>query len=172
MLRRVASEVDPDLPLSQLTTMAQRVDGALQGDRLNTLLIGGFAAIAIVLATVGIYGSMACAVQERTREFGVRLALGQQPHAMVRATLWESARFGVVGAAIGLSITVIVARLLGNALYLVRGEHSGLLYGVTTTDPVVLGGAALALILLATLAGLAPARQVSRVDPLIALRAE
>jgi len=172
MLRRVASDVDPDLPLSQLTTMAQRVEGALQGDRLNTLLIGGFAAIAIVLATVGIYGSMACAVQERTREFGVRLALGQQPHAMVRATLWESARFGVVGAAIGLSITVIVARLLGNALYLVRGEHSGLLYGVTTTDPVVLGGAALALILLATLAGLAPARQVSRVDPLIALRAE
>ena len=172
MLRRVASDVDPDLPLSQLTTMAQRVEGALQGDRLNTLLIGGFAAIAIVLATVGIYGSMACAVQERTREFGVRLALGQQPHAMVRATLWESARFGVVGAAIGLSITVIVARLLGNALYLVRGEHSGLLYGVTTTDPVVLGGAALALILLAALAGLAPARQVSRVDPLIALRAE
>jgi len=172
VLRRIAADVDPDLPASQLTTMAQRVDEALQGDRLNTLLIGSFAAIAILLASVGIYGAMACAVQERTREFGVRLALGQQPHAMVRATLWESARFGVVGGVLGLSIALVIGRLLGNALYLVRGEHNGLLYGVTTTDPIVLGGAALALILIATLAGVIPARQVSRVDPLIALRAE
>jgi putative ABC transport system permease protein len=172
VLRGIASDVDPDLPASQLTTLAQRVDEALQGDRLNMLLIAGFAAIAIVLAAVGIFGAMACAVQERTREFGVRLALGQQPRAMVRATLWESVRFGVVGGTLGLAIALVVARLLGNALYLVRGEHPGLLYGVTTTDPVVLGGAAAALILIATLSGVIPARQVSRVDPLIALRAE
>jgi len=172
VLRRVASDIDPDLPVSQLTTMAQRVDEALQGDRLNMLLIASFAAIAIVLAAVGIYGAMACAVQERTREFGVRLALGQQPAAMVRATLWESARFGVVGGALGLAIALVIARLLGNALYLVRGQHNGMLYGVTTTDPIVLGGAAAALILIATLAGVIPARQVARVDPLIALRAE
>ena len=172
VLRRVASDIDPDLPVSQLTTMAQRVDEALQGDRLNMLLIASFAAIAIVLAAVGIYGAMACAVQERTREFGVRLALGQQPAAMVRATLWESVRFGLVSGVSGLAIVLVIARLLGNALYLVRGEHNGLLYGVTTTDPIVLGGAAAALILIATLAGVIPARQVARVDPLIALRAE
>jgi putative ABC transport system permease protein len=172
LLRGIAADIDPDLPPSRLTTMTQRVDEALQGDRLNMLLIAGFAAVAIVLAAIGIYGAMACAVQERTREFGVRLALGQQPRAMVRATLWESARFGVLGGALGLSITLVIARLLGNALYLVRGEHNGLLYGVTTTDPIVLGGAALSLILIATLAGVIPARQVSRVDPLVALRAE
>ena len=171
-LRRAAAGIDPDLPVSQLTTMTQRVDDALQGDRLNALLIGAFAAVAIILAAVGIYGAMACAVRERMREFGVRLALGQQPGAIVRATLWESARFGVLGGAIGLAIALAVARLLGNALYLVRGEHSGLLYGVTTTDPIVLGCATLTLVVVATVSGIVPARQATRVDPLLVLRAE
>ena len=81
------------------------------------LLIASFAAIAIVLAAVGIYGAMACAVQERPREFGVRLALGAAAAAMVRATLWESARFGLIGGVAGLAIALVIARLLGNALY-------------------------------------------------------
>jgi putative ABC transport system permease protein len=171
-LRRMAADVDPNLPLSKMTTMTQSVDQALQEDRFNALLIAGFAMVAILLAAVGIYGAMACAVQERTREFGVRLALGQQPGALVRATLWESARFGVLGGAAGLAIAVVGARILGNALYLVRGEHNGLLYGVRTTDPIALACAALALVVIATLSGIVPARQATRVDPLVALRAE
>jgi putative ABC transport system permease protein len=171
-LRRMAAGVDPNLPLSNVTTMTQSVDQALAEDRFNALLIAGFAAVAIALAAVGIYGAMACAVQERTREFGVRLALGQQPGALVRATLWESARLGVLGGAVGLAIALVVARILGNALYLVRGQHNGLLYGVTTTEPIALACAAIALVVVATLSGIVPARQATRADPLVALRAE
>jgi putative ABC transport system permease protein len=171
-LRRLVADLDPDVPMAQLSTMAQRVDEALKGDRFNLLLIGSFAALAIVLAAIGVYGAMACSVEERTREFGVRLALGQSPRALVRATLWESARLGITGGIIGLGIALIVARLIGSALYLVRGKHNGLLYGVTTTDPLVLGAAIAALVAVATLAGLMPARRATRVDPLLALRAE
>jgi putative ABC transport system permease protein len=125
-----------------------------------------------VLACVGIYGAMACAVQERSREFGVRLALGQPPASILRGTVWQSARFGVVASVLGLTVSLIIARLIGNALYLVRGQHSGLLHGVTTTDPLSLGAAAGALILIATLSGVIPARQATNVDPLVVLRSE
>jgi putative ABC transport system permease protein len=171
-LRQVVADVEPDLPVSYVDALTDRVDGVLRGDRFNLLLIGGFAAVAIVLAAVGIYGAMACAVQERTREFGVRLALGQQPSALVRRTLWESARYGVVGSLSGLAIVMVLARVLGNALYLVRGQHNGMLYGVTTTDPAAIATAAAALIAVATVSGLVPSRQATRVDPLIALRSE
>ena len=171
-LRRAVAEVDPALPVVRVQTLAQRVERALRGERFSLLLIGAFACIAIVLAAVGIYGAMACAVRERTREFGVRLALGQQRGALLRATLWESARFGITGAAVGLAMVLVIARALGNALYLVRGEHSGLLYGVTTTDPASIAAAVLALVVIGSIAGVLPAREATRVDPLIALRQE
>jgi putative ABC transport system permease protein len=171
-LRSLVAEIDPDLPNAQIQTFEDRVENALAGDRFNAALIGVFAAVGILLAAVGIYGAMACAVQERTREFGVRLALGQAPGAIVRATLWQSARFGLAGGVMGLAILLVIARVLGNALYLVRGEHNGLLYGVTTTDPLSLGGAATVLVVIAVLSGILPARQATRTDPLIALRSE
>jgi putative ABC transport system permease protein len=166
------AEVDPALPVTRVQTLDARVAAALKEDRFNLMLIGSFAAIGIVLAAVGIYGAMACAVRERTREFGVRLALGQPPRALIRATLWQSARLGVAGAALGLVVVFILARILGDALYLVRGSHSGLLYGVTTTDPMAIAAGALALVGIATLAGVLPAREATRIDPLIALRQE
>ena len=171
-LRAAVAEVDSSLPVTRVQTLEARVDAALKGDRFNLLLIAGFAVVAILIAGVGIYGAMACAVQERTREFGVRLALGQQPDALLRATLWQSTRFGIYGGVLGLAAVLIIARLLGNALYLVRGEHNGLLYGVTTTEPFALISAAAGLIAIATVSGLLPARQVTRVDPVIALRNE
>jgi len=115
---------------------------------------------------------MACAVQERQREFGVRLALGQSPASLLRVTVWSAIRFGAMGAAIGFGLSLAMARLIGSALYLVRGEHNGVLYGVTTTDPIALGSAAAGMMLIAALSGIVPARQATRVDPLLALRAE
>ena len=171
-LKAAVAQIDPAVPVSKVETFASRVDSVLRGDRFNAVLIAAFAAVGMLLAAVGVYGAMACAVQERTREFGVRLALGQQPAAIVRATLADSARFGIYGATIGLGLVLIIARLLGNALYLVRGEHTGLLYGVTTTEPMALACAVAGLIAVATFSGAVPARQAAQMDPLIALRAE
>jgi putative ABC transport system permease protein len=171
-IRRAVADLDPVLPLLRIQPLDARVDAALRGDRFNLILIATFAVLGIVLAAVGIYGAMACAVRERTREFGVRLALGQPPRAIVRATLWQSARLGVTGAVMGLVLVFVIARMLGDALYLVRGSHNGILYGVTTTDPLAVAVAAIALVVIATLAGIFPAREATRVDPLIALRQE
>jgi putative ABC transport system permease protein len=171
-LRRALAEEDSWLPASRVQTLSDRVDFALRSDRFNALLISVFAAAAILLAAVGVYGAMSCAIRERTREFGVRLALGLSPGALVRSTLRESVRFGVVGSLAGLAVVLVLARVLGNALYLVRGQHNGLLYGVSTTDPLALGIAVAGLILVAAVAGLAPAREAARVDPLITLRSE
>jgi len=79
---------------------------------------------------------------------------------------------GLIGTAFGLVLVLVLARMLGSALYLVRGEHNGILYGVSTTDPMAIAAGALALVSIATLAGLLPAREATRVDPLIALRQE
>jgi len=171
-LRIAAATIDPSLPVGRIETLEGRVGDSLKGARFNLALIASFAVVAILLACVGIYGAMACAVQERSREFGVRLALGQPPAAILRGTVWQSARFGVIAGALGLAASVVIARLIGNALYLVRGQHSGLLHGVTTTDPIALTSAAIALIVVATLSGVVPARQATKVDPLVVLRSE
>ena len=171
-LRNAAAALDPSLPVARIETLDARVNASLKGARFNLMLIGSFAAVAILLACVGIYGAMSCSVQERTREFGVRLALGQPAAAILRNTIWQSARFGVTGAALGLGLSVLIARLIGNGLYLVRGQHPGLIHGVTTTDPLSLGAAAVALILIAVVSGLIPARQATTVDPLVVLRSE
>jgi putative ABC transport system permease protein len=171
-LRNAAAALDPSLPVARIETLDARVNDSLKGARFNLILIASFAIVAIVLACVGIYGTMACAVQERAREFGIRLALGQPPAGILRATVWQSARFGIVASLLGLGASLIIARLIGNALYLVRGEHPGLIHGVTTTDPLTLASAAAALIVVATLSGVIPARQATSVDPLVVLRTE
>jgi putative ABC transport system permease protein len=169
-LRTAVRSVDPALAITRMTTLPDRVDGAFRGARFNLQLIGFFALVATLLAGVGVYGAMACAVEERRREFGVRLALGALPRMILGSSLRESARIGLAGGVLGAAITLVLARILGNALYLVPGKHGGLLYGVTTTDPIALGGSFVTLIAIATLSGLVPARQATRIDPLVALR--
>ena len=168
-LRAAAAAVDPRLPIS-VSTLEQRVDNALREDRFNLLMVTVFAAAALFLASIGIFGALAYSVQERRREFGVRIALGAPRLSIVRAAVGQSVRVAGAGGLAGLAATLAVARIIGNALYLVPGEHNGLLYGVTTTDPIAFAGAGIALTLVATLAALVPARQATRVDPLVALR--
>jgi putative ABC transport system permease protein len=171
-VRRAALAVDPNLPVTGITTMAQRVANALRSDRFHLLLIGAFAALAIMLASVGIFGAMAYAIEQRTREFGVRLALGADRRGILALALGQSARLGLAGTALGLGLSLALARLLGDALYLVQGQHDGLIYGVSTTDPLTLLCACTTLVGAATLAGLIPARRATRVDPIVALRCE
>jgi putative ABC transport system permease protein len=171
-LRRAAAGVDPAVPVTQVSTFEQRVAGALRQDRFNLLLIACFAGMAILLAGIGVYGAVAYAVEARTREFGVRLALGARPARLVGAALWQAGRIGLAGGALGLAGMLGIGRLLGHALYLVPREHSGLLYGVTMTDPVMIGSALLGMMMVVLAAGAFPARRVARVDPMRALRGE
>jgi predicted permease len=171
-LRRAAAAVDPAIPVTSVATFEQRVDDALQGDRFNLLLIAGFAAVAVLLAAIGVYGTIAYAVAARTREFGVRLALGAKPSRLLGAALWQAARVAIAGAGAGLAATLVLARVMGNALYLVPGEHNGLLYQVSTSDPAMLACAFVGVVAVALVAASVPARRVARVDPVLALRNE
>jgi putative ABC transport system permease protein len=171
-LRALAGGVDRNIPVGPVGPLERRVTDALREDRFHLMLIGAFAAVAITLAGIGIYGAVAYAAQERRREFGVRLALGARPAGLVLMALRESLRVGMIGGALGLAISLLVAKLLGTSLHLVPGEHNGLLYGVQTTDPVILGSALVGLLVLALAAGAVPARGVARLDPLDALRPE
>jgi putative ABC transport system permease protein len=171
-VRGAVHRLDSNLPVVGIETMEQRVRSALRSDRFNLLLVGAFAAVAIALASVGIYGVMAHAIAQRTQEFGVRLALGAGRADILGLALGQSVRLGLVGTALGLGASLALARTLGNALYLVQGQHEGLVYGVTLTDPLTLAWACLTLLAVATLAGLVPAHRATRVDPVVALRAE
>ncbi|HYN09004.1 MAG TPA: ADOP family duplicated permease [Vicinamibacterales bacterium] len=171
-LRHAVARIDPAVPVTSAATFDQRVASTLQNDRFNLLLISSFAGVALFLAAIGVYGAVAYHVQARTRELGVRLALGARPSRLIGAALWQTGRLGVLGGLLGVGVALAIARAIGNALYLVPGSHNGLLYGVTTTDPVMLGGAFVGIVVVALAAGTIPARRVTRIDPVRALSSE
>jgi predicted permease len=171
-LQSNAAAIDPAVPVGAVTQFDDRIDRALRPDRFNLQLVAGFALAGMLLAAVGIYGAIAYAVQRRTRELGVRLALGARPARLMTSAVWLACRIGVAGAVLGLAATLLIARLIGDALYLVPGSHNGLLYGVTTTDPLMLGAAFAGITAAAVLAAIGPARRILRVDPVRALRCD
>jgi ABC-type lipoprotein release transport system permease subunit len=129
------------------------------------MLVSIFAALAALLAAVGIYGAIAFSVAQRTREFGLRMALGAMPAAIRRLTLARTTRLTLTGAACGLAVSLILGQLLQSALYLVPHQHSGLIYGVGIRDPLSLSAAAAIVLALAAMASLAPAGRAARVEP-------
>jgi putative ABC transport system permease protein len=153
--------VDRDEPVYNVRTMRDVEAASLSPQRLQIALIGLFAALALVLACMGIYGVMAYSVAQRTGEMGVRMALGAQTSNVLGLVLGEGLRLAVLGAAIGLAGSFFAARLL-----------SGMLFGVTPSDPLTFAGVAIVLVLVALLACYIPARRATRVDPLVALRYE
>jgi putative ABC transport system permease protein len=171
-IRSAVASVDPSLPVRRVFPFGDLVTGSLQGARFNAMLTTWFAGVAMLIAAVGIYGSMSRAVRERTREFGVRAALGATRAAILGSALGQSVRVVAGGGAAGLLGVFVLARLLGSALYLVPGQHSGILYGVSMTDPLTVGVASGALIAVALAASVIPARQATKIDPLVALRSE
>jgi putative ABC transport system permease protein len=162
-IRQRASQIDPAIPVTSITTFDERIAAELRGHRFNLLLISTFAVLAILLAGIGVYGAVAYSVQARTREFAIRLALGARPARLVGAAIWRAARVGVTGGALGLVGAVMLAIPLGNALYLVPRVHVGILYGVSTTDPMMLALALAGIVALAVVAGAVPARRCASV---------
>jgi putative ABC transport system permease protein len=171
-LKEGIARIDPSMPVGDPIQFEQRMANALRGDRFNLFLVSGFAFASLLLAAVGIYGNVSYSTQSRAHEFGIRLALGARPDRLVAGALWEAARFVAGGGIAGLIGVVAIAVVIGDALYLVPGSHNGLLYGVTTTDPVMLGSAFLVILVVAGIAAGFPARRVAQVDPSSTLRSD
>jgi predicted permease len=160
-LAAAVNSVEPDLPLAGVQTMDDILVEQLAPDRFALALFGGFAAAALLLAAVGVYGVMAFGVAQRTQEFGVRMALGAQRSRVLHLVLKEGAILAVIGSLIGLVGAYVVGRLMQSTLY-----------GVPAFDMVAFGAVAFVLLGAALLASLLPAWRASRVDPMYALRAE
>ncbi|HEV2490658.1 MAG TPA: ABC transporter permease [Candidatus Acidoferrales bacterium] len=153
--------VDPDQPVYQVRTISQLKSEWVSRRFLTLLLVGLFAAFALVLAAIGIFGVMAHSVTRRTHEIGIRLALGANPRDVMRMILGQGAVLTGIGLAIGVIASLALTRLMG-----------AILYGVSAYDPVTFGGVAVVLTLVALIACYVPARRAMRVDPMVALRYE
>jgi putative ABC transport system permease protein len=150
---------DRDQAPTNIQTAEQALNNSLAEPRLYTVLLGVFAAVALSLATVGIYGVMSYTVNERTREIGVRMALGAQAGNVLKLVIAQGMVLALIGVAIGSGAALALTRLM-----------SGLLFGVSATDPMTFVVIALLLVLAALLACYIPARRAAKVDPMVALR--
>jgi putative ABC transport system permease protein len=160
-LRREVTALDPDLALSRVQPLEEVLSSSLSRRRFTASLLGIFAGVALALSAIGIFGVMTTMVTQRTREIGIRMALGAQPRDVRALVVRQGATLAGIGLVIGLVGAVVLSRLL-----------TGLLYGVSASDPVTLAGVALLLGSVALAASYFPARRATRVDPLEALRSE
>jgi len=160
-IRREIKAVDKDIPLYQIATMEQLVETTTAQRRFTLLLAGVFAALSLLLAGLGIYSVIARSVAQRTREIGIRMALGAQTGDVLRLIVGQGLKLALLGVGIGLAGATAITRLMKT-----------LLFGVSPTDPLTFGGVALLLVGVALLACWIPARRAAKVDPMIALKCE
>jgi ABC-type antimicrobial peptide transport system permease subunit len=160
-IRDVSKRIDPNLPLEDLKTMPQQVRENVFLDRMISTMSAAFAALATLLAAIGLYGVLAYSVAQRTREIGVRMALGADSSRVQLMVLRQVGMMTLVGGVIGIA----------GAVGLGKGAQS-LLYQLEGSDPVVFATAAVVLVLVALGAGYLPALRASRIDPMTALRYE
>ncbi len=158
-VRRVVAEIDRNQPVAGVATMERVVESMLDSRRLNTLLLGLFAGLAVTLAAVRVFGVASYAVARRTKEIGIRMALGVTPASVLVMVARETLVLAVTGAAIGLGGALATSRLLARFLY-----------GVRPAEPVIVAGVAISLVVVVVGSGLVPARRAMRVDPMVALR--
>ena len=159
LIRREIQAVDPDLPVFNVRTMNEVIDGSLASRRFSAELVGVFAVVALLLASVGIYGLLAYMVGQRAHEIGVRMALGAMPSTIGKMIVSRGAGLAGIGVGIGLLLSGIMAPLI-----------SSLLYGVRPIDPEVFIAVPLILMVVVLLASYIPARRAARVNPIVALR--
>jgi predicted permease len=160
-VRRAIQGVDASQPIGSFSTMRDAISATLAERRLVLILVGAFAGAAVLLVALGIYGVTASGVAQRTRELGIRVALGADPRRVVGQVLLEPVRLVAFGLALGVGGTILGRRIIGK-----------LLYDVSPTDPVTLAAVCVALLLVALLASYLPARRATRVDPMVALRGD
>jgi predicted permease len=160
-MRRGIGEIDADLPVSDVTTLAQMVDDFALNRRLVAQLSTFFGLLATLLACIGIYGVMSYGITRRTNEFGIRMALGAERRDVLWVVLRETLLLAIAGEAIGLTLALASGRLV-----------ESLLFGLKSYDPLAIGLATLAMIVVALFAGYLPARRATRIDPSVALRYE
>ena len=164
-LRKAVAAVDPNLPLYFVSTPQQSHDEFLAQNRILATMFSLFGAVATVLAAVGVYGVMAFGVSQRTQEFGVRMALGADRRQIITMVLGQGGRQLLIGLALGLTAAVALVVWF-------TGEYTGLFFGVNRFDPAIYGFVAALLTAVAAISCLVPALRATRVDPMVALRAE
>ncbi len=160
-VRRALAGVDPDLPVPTPRPMAELVRSSVSLDQFEMLLLAIFAGLALVLATVGLYGVLSFVVSRRTHEMALRLALGATPGNVWRLVVGDGLKLAATGIAAGVGLALVLTRALTTWLF-----------GVAPTDPVTFAGVALALALVAIVASAVPARRATRVDPMVSFRVE
>ena len=160
-VRSIVKEVEPSTPIARLQTMNEAVAASVAPRRFTSLLLAGFAMVALVLAGLGIYSVISYSVSQRRAEMGIRMALGASRKTLVGQVLGEGARTAALGAVFGVVLAMAATRLLRS-----------MVVGVSPTDPMTLGTVAAVLLLVAIAASYFPARRASRVDPALAIRAE
>jgi putative ABC transport system permease protein len=159
MARADLASLDRDLPLAGVRTMDEVIGRSIAERRFTMLLLASFAAVAVLLSAIGVYGVLSYLVSQRTQEIGVRIAIGATAGDVVRLFVREGAALALIGVAFGLVGAMLVTRAL-----------TTLLFGVTTTDPFTFTAVAGTLAIVALLASYLPARRAARVDPMTALR--
>jgi predicted permease len=158
-LRDALHPIEPDLPTQNLRTMQTMVDRAVSPRRFVVILLGGFAAFALVLASLGIYALISYSVNQRTQEIGIRMALGASAEMLQRSILLDTLGLAAIGIVSGIAASWLLARAL-----------SGMLFGVTPGDPLTFVAMVIILVAVAALAGYLPARRASKIEPMSALR--
>jgi predicted permease len=160
-IRKVVAELNPNLPLFRVSTESEQIDRLLFEQRLIARVSGFFGVLALVLACIGLYGLLSYEVSRRTREIGIRMALGAQPGSVLKLVLRQGIALAIVGAAVGIGVALSVTKYLASMLYDVHAD-----------DPVTIIAVAVLLVLVAFAACYIPARRATRVDPMVALRYE
>jgi ABC-type antimicrobial peptide transport system permease subunit len=161
ILRASVWSVDSQQPVARLRSMDELIESNVADRKRPMILLGVFAALALLLACIGVYGVLAYSVEQRTREIGIRMAVGACPSEVTRLILAQGLRLGLLGLAAGLGLAVVLGRLLQT-----------LLYGANPLSPLVYAVTSLALLLIAVAACIIPAQRAARVDPVVALRNE
>jgi len=160
-VKRQAWNIDPQIPVSLVQSMDELMAVSLAQERFNMSLLSVFAALALVLAAVGIYGLMSYAVSQRTHEIGIRVAIGAQRRDVLGLVIVEGTKLALLGIVAGVAFALVLTRFM-----------TSLLFEVAPTDPTTFFGVALLLALTGVLACYIPARRAMRVDPMVALRYE
>jgi hypothetical protein len=160
-LTRAVRAIDPEMPIVGPRSMTSLLDASLADRRFNTYLLAAFALLALVLSAIGIYGLIAYMVVQRSREMGVRLALGALPRDVVRLVVGQGVRLALLGIVIGLAGALALTRVIRT-----------LLFDTSPFEPTAFAGAAVLLAVVAALASLVPAWRASRTDPQVAMRAD